>query len=155
MALIHEKLYHSKDLASIDFEGYVKTLVHELARSYGVNVDRVTMAIEIDNVPLAIDTAIPCGLIINELVSNSLKHAFPDKKGEITISLRSVDESIELQVGDNGVGIPEDIDFRMTETLGLRLVTILAEDQLDGKITLDRTRGTTFQIRFKKVNNEQ
>lgn len=155
MALIHEKLYQSENLADIDFEGYIRTLINELVRTYNADVDRVAMIIDVEDIPLTIDTAIPCGLIINELVSNSLKHAFPDGKGEICVVLRSVHGSIELHIGDNGVGIPEDIDFRMTETLGLRLVTILAEDQLDGDITLDRREGTIFHIRFKKVNSHE
>jgi two-component sensor histidine kinase len=104
----------------------------------------------VDDVALGIGVAIPCGLIINELVSNSLKHAFPDKKGEINIALSSIDETIELVVGDNGIGIPENIDFRNTESLGLHLVTLLAEGQLDGEIMLDRSNGTAFHITFKK-----
>ncbi len=149
MALIHEKLYQSETFTNIDFGGYVETLVYGLARSYGVS-DSIAIKIEVEDAFLDIDTAIPCGLIINELVSNSLKHAFPDRKGEITVALRSLDDSIELIVSDTGVGIPEDIDFKNTETLGLRLVTILAEDQLEGEITLDRRKGTEFCITFKR-----
>ena len=149
MALIHEKLYQSETFTNIDFSGYVETLVYGLARSYGVS-GNIAIKIEAEDAFLDIDTAIPCGLIINELVSNSLKHAFPDRKGEITVALRSLDGSIELRVSDTGAGIPEDIDFRNTETLGLRLVTILAEDQLGGDIALRRTTGTEFRITFKE-----
>ncbi|MGD2249369.1 MAG: histidine kinase N-terminal 7TM domain-containing protein [Candidatus Methanofastidiosia archaeon] len=149
MALIHETLYQSKDLANINFEGYIHALVRDLARSYGVLEDEISINIKVDDVSLAVDTAIPVGLIINELVSNSLKHAFPHRKGEIIIGLRSVNGDIELEVSDNGVGMPGNIDFRNTKTLGLHLVTILAEDQLDGDITLDRNNGTKFYIRFK------
>jgi two-component sensor histidine kinase len=97
-----------------------------------------------------VDIAVPCGLIINELVSNALKHAFPDKKGEIKVGLHTGDGVIKLQIADNGVGIPEDMNFRTTETLGLRLVTILAEDQLKGEIRLNRDKGTEFCIVFRK-----
>ncbi len=148
MGLIHEKLYKSESLANIDFSEYIKDLTQSLLRSYGVSADNIALKIE-GNVCLGIDTAIPCGLIINELVSNSLKHAFPDRKGEITVSLRSDNGCIELIVSDDGVGIPDDIDFRTTESLGLHLVTILAEDQLGGTITLDRTAGTAFHVTFE------
>lgn len=148
MSLIHEKLYKSEDLTSISFSDYVRVLAHDLVRSYGAS-DRITLTIDVEDISLGIDTAIPCGLIINELVSNSLEHAFPDgREGEITVTLRSFDSGIELIVADNGVGIPEDVDFRNTESLGLRLVTILAEDQLQGSMSLQREGGTAFRIAF-------
>lgn len=153
IALIHEKLYQSKDLARIDFKEYTETLVSSLFRSYGPSPDKIAMKIEAEEVLLGIDSAISCGLIINELVSNSLKHAFPDgKKGDIKIGLHSKNEKdVELEVSDNGVGIPEDLDFRRTKSLGLHLVTILTEDQLHGQIRLDRKKGTKFQIKFSAV----
>jgi PAS domain S-box-containing protein len=148
MALIHERLYQSENLANINFEEYISALVYGLVQSYGVT-GTVTPIIDIHSLSLEVSTAIPCGLIINELVSNSLKHAFPGKrKGEIKIKIHSFDGTIELIVRDNGVGIPEDIDFRTTDTLGLHLVTMLAEDQLNGKINLTRDGGTTFTITF-------
>lgn len=149
MALIHEKLYNSRNLADIDLEEYVEGLVHGLMRSYGADSGVIDLKIEVGDVSLGVDTAIPCGLIINELVSNCLKHAFSDgRRGVITVALHSVDGSTELMVRDNGVGMPETVDFRNTESLGLRLVTILAEDQLKGKIALEREGGTTFRITF-------
>ena len=151
MALIHENLYLSEDLANVDFTTYMKTLINEILRSYGKDRGSVTVNIEVANISLGVDTAIPCGLIINELVSNSLKHAFPDGKGEITVTLQVFNGDITLTVSDNGIGIPEDIDFRKTKTLGLHLVTILAEDQLNGKISLDRSEGTAFHVTFRKV----
>ncbi len=148
MALIHENLYQSEDLANVDFKRYITTMVHGLFRSYRI-AGNIALKIDIEDISLGIDTAIPCGLIINELVSNSLKHAFPEgKRGEISVSIYSAKRSIELIVADNGVGIPEDIDFKTTKTLGLHLVTILVEDQLEGEINLDRTKGTTFRITF-------
>lgn len=148
MALIHEKLYQSESLANIKSSDYIAALVNSLFQSYEVTTQRIAVKLEIEDMSLDIDTAIPCGLIINELVSNSLKHAFPDREGEIMIVFRSIDDTKELTVSDNGVGIPEDVDFKTTESLGLHLVTILAEDQLDGEITLDRSKGTTFCITF-------
>ncbi|MBU7016564.1 MAG: PAS domain-containing protein [Theionarchaea archaeon] len=148
MALIHEKLYQSSNLADISFGEYIQDLVQSLYRSYGTM--NITLEVQGSGVSLGIDTAIPCGLIINELVSNSLKHAFPDDKGKIRIGFRSIDGDIELVVSDNGVGIPDTIDFRTTESLGLHLVTILVEDQLKGTVSLERNDGTTFTITFKK-----
>lgn len=150
IAVIHEKLYQSEDLASIKADEYIGTLVHGLHRSYVVRTDWITLTMDVEDIPLRVDTAIPCGLIINELVSNSLKHAFPRGKGEIKVTLHSLNGDIELLVADNGIGLPEDIDFRTTETLGLRLVAMLAEDQLNGEIELNRMGGTAFHIRFKE-----
>jgi PAS domain S-box-containing protein len=149
MSLIHEKLYQSKDLASIDFDGYIKSLVDNLCRSYRTDAGNISLITDVEDVTLGIDIAIPCGLIINELVSNCLKHAFPDGKGEVKITLHAVNDEMELAVIDNGVGIPDDIDFGTTKTLGLNLVSILAEDQLNGTIELDRTRGTAIRVTFR------
>jgi PAS domain S-box-containing protein len=151
MALIHEKLYQSRDFAKIDLSQYIKDLVNYLFRYYGINTGNIALNLNIENVYIGIDSGIPCGLIINELVTNSLKHAFPDgRKGEMKISLRSIDANmIELAVSDNGTGIPEDLDFRNTKSLGLHLVTMLAENQLHGEIHLDRSKGTEFKIKFK------
>ena len=151
MALVHEKLYQSKGLADVDFKGYVKSLVNSIFSSYGASAAGITSITETDDVSIGLETAIPCGLIINELVSNSLKYAFPGNRiGEISIALRSFDEdALVLEVGDNGIGMPEDLDFRNTASMGLHLVNILSEDQLHGKIELDRAGGTTFRIRFK------
>ena len=151
MALIHEKLYQSKDLSRVDFNEYIKSLINSLFRSYGIDTGRIVTKLNVEDVPLGLDHAIPCGLIINELVSNSFKYAFPeDRKGKISVTLRSITkDEIELRVSDDGIGIPGDLDFRNTDSLGLELVAILAEDQLEGKIDLDRTGGTTFRILFK------
>ncbi|MDP3028537.1 MAG: histidine kinase dimerization/phosphoacceptor domain -containing protein [Deltaproteobacteria bacterium] len=152
MALIHEKLYQSKDLASINFHEYVSLLVNGLSRSYGVNADKIALKTDIEDIMLEVDVAIPCGLIINELVSNSLKYAFPEnKEGEIKITLRTLDESaMELTVSDDGIGMPADINLRSSESLGLKLVTILT-NQIDGELEMDRSEGTKIQIRFKEI----
>lgn len=151
MALIHEKLYQSRDFTKIDFNDYVRDLVYDLFEYYGANTGNIALNINVENVSLGIDSAIPCGLIINELVTNSLKYAFPDgRKGELKISLSATNENmVELIISDNGIGIPEDLDFRNTQSLGLHLVTILVENQLHGEINLDRSKGTEFRIKFK------
>ena len=149
MSLIHEKLYQSRDLGRIDFGEYTKSLVDNLFRSYRIDTGKITPVVDVEDVSLNVDHAIPCGLIINELVSNCLKHAFPDGEGEVRITLRLISgDEIELAVIDNGVGIPDNIDFGTTKTLGLSLVSILAEDQLNGKIRTDKTEGTAFYVTF-------
>lgn len=151
MAFIHERVYQSKDFARVNFSDYAQSLSSHLFSSHGIDPKIIKINLDIKDVFLDINTAIPCSLIINELVSNSLKHAFPEgKKGEIEIVARPLNENeTEFVVSDNGVGIPKEVDFRETESLGLHLVTILAEDQLHGDIKLDRTKGTSFHIRFK------
>ena len=152
MSLVHEKLYQSKGLADVDFKGYVKSLVNSIFSSYGANAAGITSITETDDVSIGLETAIPCGLIINELVSNSLKYAFPgNRKGEISVALRSFDEdALVLEVGDNGIGMPEDLDFRNTASMGLHLVNILSEDQLHGKIELDRAGGDNISDPVQK-----
>ncbi len=152
MAIIHEKLYKSKDLASIDFADYARALAADLFKSYRSTSGRVQLRMNVQDVFLGIDTAIPLGLIINELLSNALKHAFPEgRDGEIQIDLLRKGAGFELVVGDNGIGFPEDLDFRNTESLGLQLVVTLT-DQLKGTIELDRTRGTEFRIAFSEID---
>lgn len=166
MALVHNKLYQSENLAKIDFTGYIESLTSTLFQAYATT-DNISFSIDVEDIQLSIDVAIPCGLILNELVSNSLKHAFPEgtprfrrehpenrgKECEIKITLRSADDNdIELIVSDNGVGIPEDLDFRNTESLGLQLVVALV-NQLEGNIELNRTAGTEFRIKFKAGNS--
>jgi PAS domain S-box-containing protein len=151
LALIHEKLYQSEDLTSIDFSGYVRNLVVHLFRAYKINAHAVTLQLNVDAIILDIDRAIPCGLIINELVSNSLKYAFPGgKTGEIRIDMHEDEEKrLTLTVSDNGIGFPTETDFRKTVSLGMQLVSTLTE-QLEGTITLERNCGTTFKIVFRQ-----
>ena len=151
MALIHEKLYRSGSLAEIDFGDYVESLIGELLRMYNVPLGVITITTDIENVQLGVDTAIPCALIINELVSNSLKYAFPDgRTGGVTVALQRANGAYTLTVADDGVGFPADVDFRATDSLGMQLVVTLV-NQLEGTITLDRTKGTTFIITFKQA----
>ncbi|MDY9923224.1 PAS domain S-box protein [Methanobacterium sp.] len=152
MAMIHEKLYHSGDLTRINFAEYIETLVSDLYSSYTTSTRQVTPFINVENVRFNIETAVPCGLIINELISNSLKHAFPKgKTGTLSVSLKTSDEWNELVISDDGVGFPEEFDIQNSKTLGLQLVNILVK-QLDGKITLNRIHGTRFKIIFKELN---
>ncbi|MFQ6039075.1 MAG: PAS domain S-box protein, partial [Candidatus Aminicenantales bacterium] len=150
MALIHEKLYQTEDLTRINFAQYIRSLTVHLFHTYKVNPNIVRINTRVDDIFLDINRAIPCGLVVNELVSNSLKHAFPDgRKGEIRILLtREKRKKVRLVVGDNGVGLPQEVDHRDPRTLGLQLVYDLVR-QLDGKIRLDRTKGSTFVITFQ------
>jgi two-component sensor histidine kinase/prenyltransferase beta subunit len=152
MALIHEALYKSDDLARIDFEKYINDLAGYLVSSFGVSTDRVILKVDIKEKLLGIDVAIPCGLIVNELVSNSLKHAFrDDRSGEIEVCLKAIDDEVlELSVSDDGIGLPHDFNLSQNDTLGLRLVSSLAEKQLHGTFKLDDSEKTRFVIQFKK-----
>ncbi len=149
MALVHEKLYKSKDLASIDFTSYIEDLLSFLFSSYEGGTGRISLLVDVGKVALDIDWAIPCGLIINELVSNALKYAFPDdRRGEIAICfVVDEDDWITLKVSDNGIGFPPALDPWQTETLGLQLVRLLVQ-QLQGEISLAQQGGTIFTIRF-------
>jgi two-component sensor histidine kinase len=149
MALIHETLYQSGNTGEIDFGQYLRDLIAQLNRSYNVQPERITLHLHIDELFLDINKAIPCGLILNELISNVLKHAFPDgRAGEVHIELRTdAARRVTIVVRDTGIGFPADRDFRNTESLGLQLVDTLTE-QLAGTITLERRAGTAFTLTF-------
>jgi PAS domain S-box-containing protein len=159
MALIHEKLYQSHNLAQLNFADYVQELADELLQSFKAASFHIHLIVEVVDISLTVDTAIPCGLIINELVINALKYAFPETKtGEIRIQFipdpthPSPDHQYYiLSVSDNGVGIPEHIDFCNTESLGLQIVYILT-GKLEGTISLTRTNGTKFSILIPLAN---
>jgi PAS domain S-box-containing protein len=150
MAIVHEQLYKSEDLAMIDFARYVDELVSSLYRSFVRSADKITTDIEVSNIELGIDEAISCGLIINELVSNALKHAFPaERGGNILIrGFRDEEDQVSLTVIDNGVGLPKDFDIATSESLGLQIVTLLTK-QLQGTFEIRGDNGTTVSIRFK------
>ncbi len=155
MAMIHEKLYQSEDLTRINISDYIHRLVADLYYSYLMSTKQVTLVIDVEDLRLNIETAVPCGLIISELVSNSLKYAFTNgRKGEIKISLKAGQEFNELIISDDGIGFPEEIDFENPETLGLQLVNNLI-NQIDGEITLDKSKGTSFKIRFKELEYKE
>jgi PAS domain S-box-containing protein len=146
MALVHEKLYQSENLGSIDFAGYLHTLVPNLMVAYGAETRRIRVSIAAKDLPLSITTAIPLGLIMNELVSNSLKYAFPDgREGELSIEGNAKGDTMQITVRDNGIGIPGSLDWRYTESLGLHLVQMLTR-QLRGTVDLSREGGTEFRF---------
>jgi PAS domain S-box-containing protein len=146
MSHVHEKLYQSPDITRIDLDSYIRFLGESLFQFYGMKGKGITLSTRILDINVDISTAIPVGLIVNELVSNSLKHAFPDgKKGEISLAVKRQDHTLTILFKDTGIGIPSDFDWRNAESLGLRLVCSLVE-QLDGTIELDRTTGTAFTI---------
>lgn len=154
MALIHEELYRAANLASIDFAEYVNKLGANLIQLFTISAN-IELCVDIENIWLGVDTAIPCGLIINELVSNAMKYAFPNgHSGKISVKVVLLDQTAEqnnylLEVQDNGIGFPEHIDFRRTESLGMQLVNILAR-QLRGSVELTVESGTRFAIHFSE-----
>ncbi|MGC9505693.1 CBS domain-containing protein [Baaleninema sp.] len=151
MALIHEKLYGSTDLSHINFSDYLEALIGNLFLSYSLERDRICCHIEAQPIFLNIETANPCGLIVNELVSNVFKHAFPNpRSGDVWLILKLDKETIRLTVKDNGVGIPEEVDIFQTESLGMQLVTMLAK-QLRAEVSIDRSEGTAFHIEFSEL----
>ena len=194
IALIHETLSRSEDFAIVDFEKYAKDLVNYLFKTYAVDKSTIDVNIKANGILLDIDTAVPCGLILNELVTNSIKHAFPatysrgpanekipnliteghepsnntfansterfeaakdsftgkNRKGEIFISLSRDHGNFILKVGDNGIGLPDDFDFRYAETTGIQLVNALVR-QLDGLIDLEKNGNTEFKITFREL----
>jgi PAS domain S-box-containing protein len=151
MALLHERLYETEDLAHINFSDYIRDLTNELLCSYGTDVRNIKLKINVKDVFPSVDVAVPCALIINELVTNCLKHAFPgDRAGEIRIEFDSdKQDNYTLLISDDGVGFAKDVDFPNGRTLGLQLVSTLAE-QLQASVVLDKSAGTSFKISFSK-----
>lgn len=150
MAMVHEKLYNSSSLSRINLADYIQSLVSDLFYQYDQE-GYIKNIIDVEDIEFNIETAIPIGLIINELLSNSLKYAFPNgRKGEIYISLKLIDNNYKLVIKDNGIGIPEDLDFENLDSLGLQLVNNLV-DQLDGYMKIDKTHGTKFIITFSEL----
>ncbi len=150
MAYIHESLYQNKTFTSINFSEYISTLASNILQSYAASAQKVSLSLDVNKIILNLDTSIPAGLIINELVTNSIKHAFNGaKEGIILINLHTKDNVLFLEVSDNGKGFPKEIDFRNTNSLGLQLVNTLVE-QLNGKLELSGNKegGTSFFINF-------
>jgi PAS domain S-box-containing protein len=148
IALIHEKLYQTKDYAGVPFSDYVRTLAADVFHAAGAAYGRVELEIDVESVTLAVDKAIPCGLILSELLSNTLKHAFPnEREGKVQVSLHRMSADLELVVADDGIGIPADFCVEDSQTLGMQLVTTLVE-QLDGRLEIERHAGTAFKIQF-------
>lgn len=151
MAFIHESLYQNKDFSNVNFSDYVSNLCNTLFYTYNTSDDFVKLKLEISPIKLSIDNAIPCGLIINELVSNALKYAFPNnRKGELAIRVFFHKNQLRIEVEDNGIGFPENLNFRNTDSLGLQLVITLVE-QLNAEIELISKEGCKFAV---KMNTE-
>jgi len=154
MAMIHERLYSHEDFDRLDFQQYVEVLARELFSAYGLDSGLVRLRLDLEPVSLDLNQAIPCGLILNELVSNCLKHAFPDgRPGEILVALRQNDDRVTLRVADDGVGLNPDVDWRKSQSLGLRIVNILAR-QLKGTVQEEPGRGAGFSLAFQKTASQ-
>ncbi|UCG38514.1 MAG: PAS domain-containing protein [bacterium] len=151
MALIHEELYQARDLARVDFGAYIQNLTQNLFASYGIDPQRIHLTLDTEDLDVVVDTAIPAGLILNELISNALKHAFPGERGgSVRVGFHSVGENnYVLEVADDGIGLPEDMDLWNTKSLGMQLVTVIIE-QLGGDLDVSREGGTSFRIRFSE-----
>lgn len=148
MAFIHESLYQNKNLTEVNFAEYISSLTKNLVHSYSTEIKNIKLLLNLKNVYLNLDASISCGLILNELISNSLKYAFPNNKaGIIFVNLSVKDKLVNIEIGDNGIGINENLDIKKTPTLGLQLVNTLVE-QINGKIKVERKNGTKFNIEF-------
>jgi two-component sensor histidine kinase len=149
MALVHEKFYQSDTITEIDFAEYIKKLCHYLYQTYGDKTDRIHVDVKGDNINLDMDTAMPCGLLVNEIVSNAYKYAFPgQEKGQIRIELRRTNGKMLLGVYDNGIGLPDNFDFEKSESLGMQLIQALTS-QLDGELKVSYENGTSFEVLFQ------
>ncbi len=155
MALIHERFYQTDGLSKIDFDDYIKRLAENLMQSFRISQSQVSLIIQSDKISLDIDTAVPCGLIINEIVSNSLKHAFKDgRKGEISITLNQTEKDIfRLVIGDNGIGMPEGFSVETSDSLGVQLIQALT-DQLEGTMQVENQPGlgVKYIINFRRIS---
>ncbi len=154
ISLIHKNLYTNPNIGKIDIAEYINHLVTGILISYQITPGQITLQTDIDSVILNVDQAIPCGLIINELISNALKHAFPNNKsGEISISLHKDNHrDIQMMIRDNGIGLADNIDWINTSSLGLSLVYDLVTEQLEGSINIERCQGTIFNIQFSQYH---
>jgi PAS domain S-box-containing protein len=151
MALIHERLYRSDDMKKINFGEYIETLSNDLYHTYVIDQSRIKLKLDVEDAKIDINTSVPLGLIVNELVSNCMKHAFPNEMNrEINISIKKINNHFLLNVKDNGIGFPEGLDFENTDSLGLQLVNMLV-NQIDGEIELKNENGTEFKITFEEM----
>jgi two-component sensor histidine kinase len=150
ISLVHQMLYQSQDLSQISIKEYIQNLIDLLIKSYSYSDDRIAFKIAVVDHKFLLDTAIPLGLIINELITNSLKYAFPDgRTGIININLAQVESgNYLLTFSDNGVGVPDGFDFRNCESLGVKLIYSIGEDQMLGKIMLENNKGISCSLEF-------
>ncbi|HHS14190.1 MAG TPA: response regulator [bacterium] len=158
MALVHEKLYQSRSLSRINLDDYIRELAQLLVRTYNVSPGKIKLSFELDPIPALIDYAVPCGLILNELISNAFKYAFPKgQSGSVRVGLRRIREkkTIELTVSDNGIGLPHNYDYRSSSTFGLPIIVAIAEHQLQGKIEFQGEKGLTCRVVFRDDQYEE
>lgn len=156
LSLVHDKLYRSNDLASVQIGDYISSLVHTLVGSYAAEGHQIGVLVEATGIVLRLEHAVPCALIVNELVTNSFKYAFPDseKSGEIRVTIESISPGkYRMEVSDNGVGLPPAIDLTTVGSLGLRIVTVLA-GQLGASVQFGRKGGTRFRFEFPEESSE-
>lgn len=151
MALIHAQLHQNEDLAHINFRDYISDLTNNLFHCYAANFENIKYKLDVDDIFLPLDQSVPLGLIINELISNTLKHAFPNGFGEVNVELMQVCDRYHLLVSDNGVGIPKDLDLENTDSLGMQLVYSLT-DQIEGVFTYSVSNGSRFLLDFPIIN---
>jgi two-component sensor histidine kinase len=151
LSIIHDHLYRSQNFLTIDFSGYLHSLVTNLIATFSSFYGKLDLKTDMDRVDLSIDQAIPCGLIVNELLTNSVKYAFEQREeGEIQLKVKELNNRVQIIISDNGVGLPEEIDIQRAETLGLQLVFMLT-NQLGGEFQVERKNGTSFMVTFDRV----
>ncbi len=157
MALVHQKLYESHDLSNIDMAAYVRDLADLMMKSYGVSPDKVQVNLRLEGISMLLDTAVPCGLIISEIIANSLKYAFPgDRKGTISIEMTRTElDSVELRIDDDGVGLAEGFDAAVNARMGMKTLFSIVRHQLQGSIDLSSISGVAYLIRFKRMLYEE
>lgn len=155
MSLVHEKLYQAKDLSHINLKEYIDDLIPLLRRSYSRQGVNISMNLALEDVYVPMNTAMPFGLILNELISNAFKHAFPNREnGEISIKLHKEETgAIAVDVADNGIGIPADVDLRKSESLGISMMFSLINDQLKGNVIYRVDNGLKWQLKFNDSGN--
>lgn len=153
MVLLHERFYKCSNLTTIDVQEYIRDLAYLLISGNDSAPHDISLSLDMEQVPVLIDTAISCGLIVHELIANALKHAFPDgKKGEIRIRLSRKEHHIILQVSDNGVGVPKGFDFRNSSSLGLHIIFTIGEYHLQGSVLFEEINGIMCQVQFKDMS---
>ncbi|MCP4657214.1 MAG: response regulator [bacterium] len=156
LVFVQDKLYYSGDLSNLDLKNYLRDLAQTVFNNLLMVPGKVTLRSDFESVIVSPNTAIPCGLIVNELLTNALKYAFPgERTGEIRVALTTDGNEVGIEVSDNGVGMPEDFDLRKTNSLGLRLITEFAEHRLSGTVELHRGNGVAWRIVFAKKPQPQ
>ena len=149
MSAVHETLHGSDKLSEIDLKTYLSKIASAIFQAHSIGTDRVVLKNCVEDLSITINQAYPLGLVVNEMISNSLKYAFPDEReGEIRIRLERLGKQFELTITDNGIGLPEELDWRNTTTLGLKLVRALVQDQLGGRVQMESKNGTKFIVKF-------